>query len=171
MRQSTCHAPADLGKDLKKRKKERNINGDTLSLTFVSLYTQQLTWFFFFFLMLVLDLNLPYPKMMDMAVPANMVCGLQDLTVQQIEQAKPLTTWPSKMEGRVCVYQYIVVVLFVPWLGTYDWRRKRGWYCVGIDGFLVISASLDCLIIFHYFRSMQNVNLAHWSNTLQLQQF
>ena len=25
------------------------------------------------------DLNLPYPKMIDVAVPANMVCGLQDL--------------------------------------------------------------------------------------------
>ena len=26
------------------------------------------------------DLNLPYPKMIDLAVPANMVCGLQDLS-------------------------------------------------------------------------------------------
>ncbi|XP_058101111.1 persulfide dioxygenase ETHE1 homolog, mitochondrial-like [Magnolia sinica] len=26
------------------------------------------------------NLNLPYPKMMDVAVPANMICGLQDLT-------------------------------------------------------------------------------------------
>lgn len=25
------------------------------------------------------DLNLSYPKMIDRAVPANMVCGLQDL--------------------------------------------------------------------------------------------
>lgn len=29
------------------------------------------------------NLNLPYPKMMDVAVPANMVCGLQDLTGKQ----------------------------------------------------------------------------------------
>lgn len=28
------------------------------------------------------NLNLPYPKMIDVAVPANMVCGLQDLTAK-----------------------------------------------------------------------------------------
>ncbi|XP_078431739.1 glyoxalase II 3 [Wolffia australiana] len=27
------------------------------------------------------DLNLPYPKMIDVAVPANLVCGLQDVTL------------------------------------------------------------------------------------------
>lgn len=27
---------------------------------------------------LMTDLNLPYPKMMDIAVPANLVCGWQD---------------------------------------------------------------------------------------------
>lgn len=28
------------------------------------------------------DLNLSYPKMIDVAVPANMVCGLQDVPSQ-----------------------------------------------------------------------------------------
>ncbi|KAF8408906.1 hypothetical protein HHK36_004976 [Tetracentron sinense] len=31
------------------------------------------------------NLNLPYPKMIDVAVPANMVCGLQDLTGKSAE--------------------------------------------------------------------------------------
>ncbi|EXB30299.1 Hydroxyacylglutathione hydrolase 3 [Morus notabilis] len=31
------------------------------------------------------NLNLPYPKMIDVAVPANMVCGLQDLLAKQVE--------------------------------------------------------------------------------------
>ncbi|KAF5187848.1 Persulfide dioxygenase ethe1-like protein [Thalictrum thalictroides] len=31
------------------------------------------------------NLNLPYPKMIDIAVPANMVCGLQDLTKRSSE--------------------------------------------------------------------------------------
>ncbi|XP_015575440.2 persulfide dioxygenase ETHE1 homolog, mitochondrial isoform X1 [Ricinus communis] len=31
------------------------------------------------------NLNLPYPKMIDIAVPANMVCGLQDLSVKPVE--------------------------------------------------------------------------------------
>lgn len=32
-------------------------------------------WIFYCFT----DLNLAYPKMIDVAVPANMVCGLQDV--------------------------------------------------------------------------------------------
>ncbi|KAF9588732.1 hypothetical protein IFM89_015169 [Coptis chinensis] len=35
------------------------------------------------------NLNLPYPKMIDVAVPANMVCGLQDVTKKSCE---PLAT-------------------------------------------------------------------------------
>lgn len=31
------------------------------------------------------NLNLPYPKMIDVAVPANMVCGLQDFSAKQVE--------------------------------------------------------------------------------------
>lgn len=31
------------------------------------------------------DLNLSYPKMIDIAVPANMVCGLQDLSANPVE--------------------------------------------------------------------------------------
>ncbi|KAF5732506.1 persulfide dioxygenase ETHE1 mitochondrial-like [Tripterygium wilfordii] len=31
------------------------------------------------------NLNLPYPKMIDVAVPANMVCGLQDLSAKNVE--------------------------------------------------------------------------------------
>ncbi|XP_060672446.1 persulfide dioxygenase ETHE1 homolog, mitochondrial-like isoform X1 [Ziziphus jujuba] len=31
------------------------------------------------------NLNLPYPKMIDLAVPANMVCGLQDLSAKPVE--------------------------------------------------------------------------------------
>ncbi|KAF3443560.1 hypothetical protein FNV43_RR13247 [Rhamnella rubrinervis] len=31
------------------------------------------------------NLNLPYPKMIDVAVPANMVCGLQDLSAKPVE--------------------------------------------------------------------------------------
>jgi hypothetical protein len=31
------------------------------------------------------DLNLPYPKMIDIAVPSNMVCGLQDLSVKPVD--------------------------------------------------------------------------------------
>ncbi|CAK7346655.1 unnamed protein product [Dovyalis caffra] len=31
------------------------------------------------------NLNLPYPKMIDIAVPANMVCGLQDPSVKPVE--------------------------------------------------------------------------------------
>ncbi|KAF4373257.1 hypothetical protein G4B88_007270 [Cannabis sativa] len=33
------------------------------------------------------NLNLPYPKMIDVAVPANMVCGLQDLSSKPVEAA------------------------------------------------------------------------------------
>ncbi|KAL9357767.1 hypothetical protein Peur_051020 [Populus x canadensis] len=31
------------------------------------------------------NLNLPYPKMIDIAVPSNMVCGLQDLSVKPVD--------------------------------------------------------------------------------------
>lgn len=31
------------------------------------------------------NLNLPYPKMIDIAVPANMVCGLQDISAKPVE--------------------------------------------------------------------------------------
>ncbi|XP_060672476.1 persulfide dioxygenase ETHE1 homolog, mitochondrial-like isoform X2 [Ziziphus jujuba] len=31
------------------------------------------------------NLSLPYPKMIDLAVPANMVCGLQDLSAKPVE--------------------------------------------------------------------------------------
>lgn len=33
------------------------------------------------------DLNLSYPKMIDVAVPANMVCGFQDLSAKPAEAA------------------------------------------------------------------------------------
>ncbi|GLT52880.1 hypothetical protein SLA2020_261920 [Shorea laevis] len=31
------------------------------------------------------NLNLSYPKMIDIAVPANMVCGLQDISAKPVE--------------------------------------------------------------------------------------
>ncbi|XP_030482909.2 persulfide dioxygenase ETHE1 homolog, mitochondrial [Cannabis sativa] len=36
------------------------------------------------------NLNLPYPKMIDVAVPANMVCGLQDLSSKPVEAASKI---------------------------------------------------------------------------------
>lgn len=43
-------------------------------------FKKNLQLFFVSIFYLFTDLNLAYPKMIDVAVPANMVCGLQDVT-------------------------------------------------------------------------------------------
>ena len=62
------------------------------------------------------DLNLPYPKMIDVAVPANLVCGIQD---------PPPKIWAVPTEASSWVVQKIICLL--PPVILWENNLVNGW--------------------------------------------
>lgn len=75
-----------------------------------------LDWFFFIFLWPT-DLNLAYPKMIDIAVPANIVCGMHDPTPSL--PSEPWSVWMFDLP----VNQNLMGIL----CGSFSLWKSSGW--------------------------------------------